>query len=216
MRRTSIRVAAVAVAAGAVLLLAGLASAVTISTDTPFAVTCTSTGQQCSPAYQQTVTTSSRLDLEFTSVFSGCADFSVTFSVDGKLVFTSGLLTPGASTGTFVAGPVAPGPHTLAVQATGTTSGCDTGTLTAWGGRFAVTTNDDPATPTPTVAPPPLPPPVGPTSAGQCKKGGWATFVNPRFRNQGACVSYVEHLRDHRGEGHRGGADYGGQREGRD
>lgn len=30
-----------------------------------------------------------------------------------------------------------------------------------------------------------------PTSKDQCKKGGWASFNNPSFRNQGQCVSFV-------------------------
>ncbi len=183
MRRTSIRIAILTLSAGAVLLLAGLASAVTTYTDYPVTVTCSSTGQLCSPAYQQTVTTSSRLDLQFTSASTGCANFSVTFFVDGAAVFTFGVLTPGATTGMFVAGPVASGPHVLAVQATGTIGGCDTGTLTGWGGRFLVATNNDPATP------------AAPASPEQCKKGGWATFASPSFKNQGDCVSHVEHLR---------------------
>lgn len=29
-----------------------------------------------------------------------------------------------------------------------------------------------------------------PTSANQCKKGGWKNFNNPAFKNQGQCVSY--------------------------
>ena len=34
---------------------------------------------------------------------------------------------------------------------------------------------------------------VGPaTSVDQCKKNGWQTFNNPTFKNQGACVSYVQ------------------------
>jgi hypothetical protein len=36
------------------------------------------------------------------------------------------------------------------------------------------------------------PPLIGPpTSKDQCKNGGWATFNNPTFRNQGNCVSFV-------------------------
>lgn len=31
-----------------------------------------------------------------------------------------------------------------------------------------------------------------PTSMDQCKNGGWKTFDNPPFKNQGDCVSYVE------------------------
>jgi hypothetical protein len=30
-----------------------------------------------------------------------------------------------------------------------------------------------------------------PTSKAQCMKGGWKTFNNPAFKNQGQCVSYV-------------------------
>jgi hypothetical protein len=50
------------------------------------------------------------------------------------------------------------------------------------------------ATPTPTATMTPTPTPVGPpTNKDQCKNGGWQTFNNPTFRNQGQCVSYVEH-----------------------
>jgi YVTN family beta-propeller protein len=38
------------------------------------------------------------------------------------------------------------------------------------------------------------PAPSGPTSVDQCKNGGWMTFTNPTFKNQGDCVSYVHHL----------------------
>ena len=37
-----------------------------------------------------------------------------------------------------------------------------------------------------------------PTSKAQCKKGGWRQFTNPSFKNQGQCVSYVNH---HNGKG---------------
>jgi hypothetical protein len=33
----------------------------------------------------------------------------------------------------------------------------------------------------------------GPTSKAQCKKGGWRTFADPSFKNQGQCVSWFEH-----------------------
>lgn len=36
-----------------------------------------------------------------------------------------------------------------------------------------------------------------PTTMNQCKNGGWKTFTNPVFKNQGRCVSFVEQkLRD--------------------
>lgn len=34
----------------------------------------------------------------------------------------------------------------------------------------------------------------GPTGMDQCKQGGWQTFTNPSFRNQGECVSFVNHM----------------------
>jgi hypothetical protein len=48
------------------------------------------------------------------------------------------------------------------------------------------------------VAQVPAPLPVGPpTSKAQCKHGGWKTFTNPPFKNQGQCVSFVEHHTQH-------------------
>ncbi len=35
-----------------------------------------------------------------------------------------------------------------------------------------------------------------PTSKNECKNGGWEKFNNPSFKNQGACVSYVEKHKD--------------------
>jgi len=32
---------------------------------------------------------------------------------------------------------------------------------------------------------------LAPTDINQCKKGGWETFVNPTFKNQGDCVSWI-------------------------
>lgn len=34
--------------------------------------------------------------------------------------------------------------------------------------------------------------PGGPQTKDECKNGGWARFTTPTFKNQGACVSYVE------------------------
>jgi hypothetical protein len=35
---------------------------------------------------------------------------------------------------------------------------------------------------------------AGPTNIDQCKKGGWGTFTNPTFKNQGDCVSFVNRM----------------------
>jgi YVTN family beta-propeller protein len=36
--------------------------------------------------------------------------------------------------------------------------------------------------------------PASPTTKEQCTNGGWATFNNPSFANQGGCISYVNKL----------------------
>ncbi|HEX8591247.1 MAG TPA: hypothetical protein VF696_00645 [Candidatus Paceibacterota bacterium] len=40
------------------------------------------------------------------------------------------------------------------------------------------------------------PPPAEPTNKDQCKNGGWKTFTNPSFKNQGQCVSHAQHERN--------------------
>jgi hypothetical protein len=36
-----------------------------------------------------------------------------------------------------------------------------------------------------------------PTTKSDCKKGGWKAFTDPTFRNQGQCVSWVNHHSGH-------------------
>ena len=45
--------------------------------------------------------------------------------------------------------------------------------------------------------PAPVPSQPTPTSKDQCKHDGWKTFTNPKFKNQGQCVSFVEHQTSH-------------------
>jgi hypothetical protein len=40
-----------------------------------------------------------------------------------------------------------------------------------------------------------------PTSKQQCKKGGWRRFANPSFKNQGQCVTFVNHHGGNSGKG---------------
>lgn len=35
---------------------------------------------------------------------------------------------------------------------------------------------------------------VSPTTKDECKNNGWTNFNNPQFKNQGQCVSFVNHL----------------------
>jgi hypothetical protein len=44
-----------------------------------------------------------------------------------------------------------------------------------------------------------------PTNAKQCKKGGWKTFTDPSFRNQGQCIKFFNHQKhelEHHGKHH--------------
>jgi hypothetical protein len=43
---------------------------------------------------------------------------------------------------------------------------------------------------------------TAPTMKSQCLANGWKSFTNPTFKNQGECVSFVEHLTH--GQGHEG------------
>lgn len=40
-------------------------------------------------------------------------------------------------------------------------------------------------------------PVLTPQTKDECKKGGWMRFNTPSFKNQGQCVSYVEHQKKH-------------------
>ncbi len=54
----------------------------------------------------------------------------------------------------------------------------------------------DPTTIYPEVTPPPA---TTPANKEECKNGGWKTFADPAFKNQGQCVSYVQ-SNDHAGK----------------
>lgn len=47
-----------------------------------------------------------------------------------------------------------------------------------------------------TIYPDVVVPPEGttPTSKNECKDGGWKSFTQPSFKNQGQCVSFVNHI----------------------
>ena len=57
-----------------------------------------------------------------------------------------------------------------------------TGTISTGAGSIAI------AFPVPTQ---------GPANKDHCKDGGWATFTNPEFKNQGQCIKFVNHMDEH-------------------
>ena len=48
-----------------------------------------------------------------------------------------------------------------------------------------------------------------PTSKSGCKKGGWAVFRHPSFKNQGQCIKFVNHQGSKVGKGKRGDHGHG-------
>lgn len=67
-------------------------------------------------------------------------------------------------------------------------------TVTLTDGTVLTATNTtltgDPTTIYPVVVTPPV---TTPSDKDACKNGGWKTFTNPTFKNQGQCVSYTNH-----------------------
>ena len=130
----------------AVVLLAGSivtsAYALTTTTNYPILVGCTSLGQLCEPPAEVAVSTSEVIRaVEFTASAVHCSEIRVYISIDGVLEYTSAFLGPGGSTGVINVGPVAPGSHTIEVQAEGTVGGCNAGRLISWAGDLKVTTS---------------------------------------------------------------------------
>lgn len=127
----------------AVLLAGCLATLAHASTTVyPIGVNCSpAIGQLCDPPFDVAVSTQSALQVQFTASVGHCSDIRVYISVDGFPQYLSGFLGPGDSTGVVNLGPVAPGSHTIGVQAEGRVGGCNAGDLASWAGGLSVTTS---------------------------------------------------------------------------
>jgi MYXO-CTERM domain-containing protein len=123
----------------------------------PFTVTCSSAGQLCNSVFSQSVGTASNLRVQYVASSGHCSPVAAHILVDGVERAATGFLAPGQASGFFDVGPVAPGTHTVALQGEGTASGCNTGTLAAWGGTMDVmvdATVAAAAAPVPAASPP--------------------------------------------------------------
>ncbi len=111
------------------------------------AVTCNSTGQLCSPAYQEAVSTTGNIFVRFTASPSHCSNINVRISVDGVQWEVLINLFPGQNAGIArLANLSQPsefsaGTHTLSLQAEGIPGGCNTGDLASWSGTLEVWTS---------------------------------------------------------------------------
>jgi hypothetical protein len=107
--------------------------------------------------------------------FLGCNNVTPTLNGDGTSTYTfapADLVYSGA--------PPAPAPGTI----TGASILID---VQGTADISKITVNGAAQVPTPTTG----------DRAKACKKGGWKTFTNPTFKNQGQCVSHMQHLLHH-------------------
>ena len=113
--------------------------------------------------------------------FLGCNNVIPTTKADGTVTytFTPATIAAGGNQVEFPTGTITSIDVLIDVQGTADISN--------------ITVNGTLEVPTPVVGPP--------TSKAACKHGGWKTFNNPSFKNQGQCVSYVEH-HTHHGKSH--------------
>ena len=109
-------------------------------------VTCTSTGQLCTPAYMAPITLASPAQLTVDFVLSPtlCSNAQVYIFLDGALQSTSAFLPPGGDTGPINLGTSSAGTHTVSVQAEGEVGGCNTGSLASWGGALSISETTPP------------------------------------------------------------------------
>jgi hypothetical protein len=113
--------------------------------------------------------------------FLGCNNVTPTTNADGTLTYTfdAASIAAGGNQVPFPTGTITSADVLIDVQGTADLSN--------------IVVNDVTEVPTPVVGPP--------TTKSACKHGGWKTFTNPSFKNQGQCVSYVNHHSAHGSSG---------------
>jgi uncharacterized protein (TIGR03437 family) len=103
-------------------------------------VTCTGSGQFCTPFYTTVITApqAGTMTLTYTVPLNACATWRVHIYVDSTMLGTTGFLQAPALSSGPIAVNVTAGSHTIGLQAEGETGGCDTGTLSAWSGTLSI------------------------------------------------------------------------------
>jgi len=110
--------------------------------------------------------------------FLGCNNVTPTTNSDGTVTYNFDAASIAAAGGQvpFPAGTITDVAVIIDVQGTADVSN--------------ITVNGTSEVPGPVVTGPP-------SSKNDCKHGGWKSFTNPSFKNQGQCVSYVAHHTQH-------------------
>ena len=110
--------------------------------------------------------------------FLGCNNVTPTTNADGTVTYTFDAASIAAAGGQvpFPTGTITDAALVLDVQGSADVS--------------RITVNGTSEVPAPVVT-------GQPTKKSDCKHGGWKSFTNPSFKNQGQCVSYVAHHTQH-------------------
>ena len=106
-------------------------------------VTCTSTGQVCSPAKSLRINAPRRgrvTSVRYTTSGAHCSTIVLQVVRRGQVLATSGRVEPGETSERFNPGiSVRKGRSRLGFRAKGFTGGCNSGRLGSWGGKITVT-----------------------------------------------------------------------------
>jgi hypothetical protein len=118
------------------------------------------------------------IDTTTGTFFLGCNNVTPTTNTDGTVTYTFDAASIAAAGGQvpFPTGTINGAAVILDVQGSADVS--------------KITVNGTAEVPAPVVSAPP-------TTKSACKDGGWKSFTNPSFKNQGQCVSYVAHHTKH-------------------
>jgi hypothetical protein len=127
----------------AALAIPALAKSSTLTFSTGnFVVTCTSTGQLCSPAKHLSVTLpreGALVSVIYTTAATHCSAVQVSVRLNGKTVATLPRLNAGSATATVKTDvKLKKGKTTLGFKAKGFTGGCNAGLLGSWAGKVTV------------------------------------------------------------------------------
>jgi endoglucanase len=115
------------------------------SNNSSFGISCTSSGQPCTPAFQANITTDGTVPVQVKYTVTGhCSSVLIHFGLDGVERGVSPILGwVGGPAGlplsySLELGVVSAGQHTLQIAADGVLSGCNGGGLASWGGSVAI------------------------------------------------------------------------------
>lgn len=136
------------------------------------------------PANGATVTQSALVKVDWTDATGSNPAFEYQYEAYSDAAYTSLVYSSSWLSASEIPTPGTPvGTYYLRVRSKDTT-----GTMSDWSNgataMYKITVIADPVI----VGPP--------TNKDQCKNGGWMTFNNPTFKNQGQCVKYVETMKE--------------------